>query len=317
MIAALTLAAALAAPPAAPRPGEPVVERVQQNALIGEFAALPNVARRPAVIVLGGFEGGVPRDASAFASEGYAGFAVAYYAAGNLSKNLEDIPAETVSRAVDYLRARPEVDPNRIAVVGISKGAELALLAASRDPRVKSVVVLSPSAYVWFAPVFDGSSAPRSSWYANGGPVSFVPFDIAAANKLAEAVRAGGSYAFRDLYDASLAAAPPATLTRAAIPVEQIAGPILCLAGDDDRQWNSAAACTTIAARRRAAHADPRDAVTVEPGAGHFLGLGGHGSPETISAGRLTLRMGGSPAANARAAADAWSRTLTFLARTL
>ncbi|HEY0394332.1 MAG TPA: acyl-CoA thioester hydrolase/BAAT C-terminal domain-containing protein [Candidatus Elarobacter sp.] len=318
MIAAFVLAGALAAASPAPRPGEPVEEQIQQNALIGEFAALPNAARQPAVIVLGGFEGGVPGQAYAFARQGYAGFAVAYFRAGNLPQNVEEIPVETVSRAIDYLRARPEVDPNRIGLVGVSKGAELALIAATRDTRVKSVAVVSPSAYVWFAPVFGGGGAAgRSSWYAGGGPLTFVPPDRAATANLDRAVQNGSTYAFRELYDASLAAASPTAVAIATIPVERIAGPLLCVAGDDDRQWDSAGSCKAIAARRQAANAGARDAVAIEPGAGHIVTLGGHGSPELVPAGRVKLRMGGTPEGNMRAAADAWNRTLTFFARTL
>ena len=99
--------------------------------------------------------------------------------------------------------------------------------------------------------------------------------------------------------------------------MERIGAPILCVAGDDDRQWDSAGACKTIAARRHDAHRDARDEVAIEPGAGHMLGLGGRPSPETVPAGRMTLRLGGTAAANARGAADAWTRALTFLARTL
>jgi dienelactone hydrolase len=318
MIAAFVLAGALAAAAPGARPGEPVAEQIQQNALIGEFAALPSAARQPAVIMLGGFEGGVPNEAYALARQGYAGFAVAYFHAGNLPQNVEEIPVETVSRAIDYLRARPEVDPNRIGLVGVSKGAELALIAASRDARIKSVAVMSPSAYVWFSPAFGGGGAAgRSSWYASGGPLTFIAPDRAATGALDRAVQSGGTYAFRDLYDASLAAASPTAVAIATIPVERIAAPILCVAGDDDRQWDSAGSCKTIAARREAAHAAARDVVAIEPSAGHIVTLGGRGSPEFVPAGRVKLRMGGTPEGNMRAAADAWNRTLTFFARTL
>lgn len=317
MLAALALAAVLAAAAVpAPRPGEPLDIQVHENSLVGEYAAPADTARHPAVIVLGGIEGGIPNESFGFALAGYAAFSVAYFGAAPLPNAIERIPVERVSRAVDWLRDRPEVDPARIGIVGIAKGSELALLAAIRDPRIKSVAVISPTAYVWFAPKFDGNP-DRSSWTIANGEVPYIPIDARGENTMARVAQTGGTYQFRDLYDASLAGADRESVKTATIPVEKIAGPLLCVAGDDDREWDSAGACKTIAARRKAANRDARDQVAIEPGAGHALGLGGRPSPQTVPAGKMTLRLGGTPAANAQAGADAWNRTLTFLAKTL
>src|SRR5690606_22112581 len=47
---------------------------------------------------------------------------------------------EDVSGAVTYLAARPGVDFDRIAAVGMSMGGEEAIGAAGADPRIKAVV---------------------------------------------------------------------------------------------------------------------------------------------------------------------------------
>ncbi len=47
---------------------------------------------------------------------------------------------QDVAAAVDFLRARSDVDPGRIAAVGLSMGAEEAITAAAGDPRLKAVV---------------------------------------------------------------------------------------------------------------------------------------------------------------------------------
>ena len=42
--------------------------------------------------------------------------------------------------AVDYVAARPDVDPARIGALGVSLGASTTVLAAADDPRIKAVV---------------------------------------------------------------------------------------------------------------------------------------------------------------------------------
>jgi poly(3-hydroxybutyrate) depolymerase len=44
-------------------------------------------------------------------------------------------------RAVDVLRSRPEVDPERVGVAGLSMGGEWTMWIAACDPRVKVAVV--------------------------------------------------------------------------------------------------------------------------------------------------------------------------------
>jgi dipeptidyl aminopeptidase/acylaminoacyl peptidase len=55
--------------------------------------------------------------------------------------------AEDLHAALDWLRGQPDVDPDRIAVVGHSVGAGAALLVASRDPRVAAVVSIASMAH--------------------------------------------------------------------------------------------------------------------------------------------------------------------------
>lgn len=316
MFAALALSALLGAATPAPHPGEPTVRDVHENALVGRFIAPRDAVKQPAVIVLGGFEGGIPGDAFTFARQGYATFAMAYFGTPPLPRATDEIPVESVSRAVDWLTANPEVDPARIGIVGISQGSALALLAAAHDPRIKAVAVVAPTAYVWFSPAFDGQP-DRSSWSENAGGLTYIPPDQSQEMILGKAYDAGGTYAFRDLYDASLAAAKPELVTKATIPAERIHAPVLCVAGSDDREWDSAGSCTTIAARRRAAHADAGDRVLIEPGVGHIAALSGRAQPDVIPAGKLKMRMGGDLAANTRGQGDALSAVETFFAKTL
>ncbi|OGO59391.1 MAG: hypothetical protein A2V85_08655 [Chloroflexi bacterium RBG_16_72_14] len=53
-----------------------------------------------------------------------------------------------VAAAVDWLAARPELDPARIGVVGESMGGEQAITAAAADPRIRAIVAEGASARV-------------------------------------------------------------------------------------------------------------------------------------------------------------------------
>jgi len=50
-----------------------------------------------------------------------------------------------IRAAITYLVSRPDVRPGAIGVVGASLGANLTVLAAVADPRVRSIVLVSPS----------------------------------------------------------------------------------------------------------------------------------------------------------------------------
>lgn len=59
------------------------------------------------------------------------------------SQGWDKMPQD-IAAAWEALIQRPEVDPNRTAIVGASIGANLALVHAANEPRVKGVVLLSP-----------------------------------------------------------------------------------------------------------------------------------------------------------------------------
>jgi fermentation-respiration switch protein FrsA (DUF1100 family) len=55
-----------------------------------------------------------------------------------------------VMRLVDYLETRPDVDPKRIGLMGISKGGTEAYLAAAVDPRIAVVVpIIGVQGFRW------------------------------------------------------------------------------------------------------------------------------------------------------------------------
>ncbi|MFN2459740.1 MAG: hypothetical protein ABR591_03470 [Candidatus Velthaea sp.] len=74
---------------------------------------------------------------------------------------------------------RPEVAGKQYGILGTSKGAELALLAATVDSRAAAVAAVVRTDVVWFG-LPDYSAGPgveTSSWTLGGKPVAYIPSD--------------------------------------------------------------------------------------------------------------------------------------------
>ncbi len=261
----------------------------------GAFLVPPsNGKRMPGVIVLGGSEGGIPRDRAAMiASHGFPTLALAYFSAGSLPKDLEHIPVETVDKAVEWLRKQPSVDPKRIVIFGISKGAELGLLAASRNPRINAVVAIAPGSNVFQN--LNRTQAPGSSWTAGGIDLPFAPF--------VKSEVFDKSHRLADLYNASLDAAPPDSR----IPVEKISGPILLLSGKDDALWPSSRMANEIAARLTANHFRYKVKNLI------FEDVGHHAATLPMRPTGDSVRLGGTAQGLAKAHVQAASEIILFL----
>jgi dienelactone hydrolase len=248
----------------------------------------------PAVIVLGGSEGGIPRDRAALiASHGYVTLALAYFGLDPLPRELERVPLEYVDKAIDWLRGQPAVNRERIGIFGLSKGAELALLTASRNPAVGAVIAIAPSS-VSFQSIAE-VRANTSSWTAGGKDVPFAPY--VPNEKYLQ------SRTLVDLYAASLTAAP----AEAEIPVEKIRGPILLIAGKDDALWPSATMAERIVERaRRHDFSYPVKNLSFD-NAGH------HAGHLPLRPTADSVRLGGTAQGLAAAQVAAWRQIVEFL----
>ncbi|MFL0670394.1 MAG: acyl-CoA thioester hydrolase/BAAT C-terminal domain-containing protein [Erythrobacter sp.] len=274
-------------------------ERINQPGLIGNFYPGEGSAKRAAVLVLGGSEGGLggasEAEAQLLAKQGFATLAIGYYRLPGQPERLEDVPLETITRALDWLKTQPTVDPARIAIMGTSKGAEAALLVASRRADVAAVVAAVPSHVVWQG--FDWSFMPvtSSSWSEGGKPVPFLP------------ITPGGFSS--DVYTPALATLPQHP--EAVIPVERIAGPVLLLCGEADSLWPSCPMARAVKARRDGSGAGLQTTLLAYKDAGHFA----VGPPldESKPVPFMLTVFGGTEQGNIAARKDGWPRTLAFL----
>ncbi|MFO7530176.1 MAG: acyl-CoA thioester hydrolase/BAAT C-terminal domain-containing protein [Marinobacter sp.] len=136
-----------------------VVKDVAENGVLGQFYQPAGDGPYPAVIVLGGSGGGLPRQSpKVLAAHGYAVLSLAYFNYTSPLDNsslpgiLDMIPLEYFGKAIQWLQSQPDVDPGRIGLIGYSVGGTAALLVGTVYPQIKTVIVFgSPT-------VADGSS---------------------------------------------------------------------------------------------------------------------------------------------------------------
>jgi len=268
------------------------VERIalHDGDLRGTLFLPPGKAGQSSVLVLGGSEGGLPsRRAAWLASHGFPALALAYFRYDDLPKELAGIPLEYFGRALNWMLRRPEIAGGRIAVMGISRGAELALQLGSMYPAIKAVVAYSPANVRY--PACCGFTSVPYAWSWNGSGLAFSPLRPMLSQQ--------------------------AMTMRSVIEVEQTKGPILLISGEADRIWNSSSMADSIVARLKQSRFVFKVESLKYPHAGHAAG-----HPEIVPAWMGAVRnptsgreveMGGTPRGNAESSLDAIPKAIEFL----
>jgi dienelactone hydrolase len=289
---------------------------VRQAGLYGALYTPTEARNLPAIIAIGGSEGGLDVTSSAaksFSEHGYVVLALAYWRAPGLPQALEKVRLEYFKDAIDWLKTRTEVDAGRIGFVGLSRGAEGALLIASHYPDIKAVMAVAPSSHLWPASSMNlgdggGDAARQPAWVLDGKPLPFLalkagPNGAAPSNNLAP-------------YERALADAQ--ANSESEIPVDRINGPILLLSGEQDGIWPAGPMAQRIVARLKAHNFSYGYTHIEYAGAGHLVFLGDPEDLGDLSRYRmLSGAMGGTDAANLAARSDSWSRSLAFFDQAL
>ena len=151
-----------------------VREEVRGGGLTGVFYRPSVKGPHPAILALNGSDGGVNEPAAALlASHGYATLSLAYFNYGALQPDLHRIPLEYFETAIEWLKKHIDVDADRIAVRGVSRGGELALLLGSRFPDLRAVLALVPSSVAWGSISENEERMNQPSWTYRSQPIAF------------------------------------------------------------------------------------------------------------------------------------------------
>jgi dienelactone hydrolase len=246
----------------------------------------------PGVLVVGGSEGGRPQGKAAWlASRGYVAFALAYFRYDGLPPRLEQIPLEYFGRALAWMAQRPEVLSDRIAVMGTSRGGELALQLGSMYPQIRAVVAYVPAS-ARFPACCGDTRLPAWTW--EGQPLSYVSPRFVRN---------------------------PAAMMQASIPVERTHGPVLLISGEDDGVWPSAMMAKAVVARLKHYHFPYAVEDLKYAHAGHRAGRPEivptwHGMVRNPTSGREE-NPGGNAKGDAQSSLDAIPKVLEFLRQSL
>jgi uncharacterized protein len=242
------------------------------------------------VLVLAGSSGRIDVGrADVLAGVGATALAIRWFGGEGQPVVPREVPLETFVEAIELL----EHECDRIGVLGLSYGAEAALLTAVRDPRIDAVVALAPTDVVWEGYRERDDDPPRSKWTWRHEPVPFVPLDRSGTPD-------SSPPAFAASYTQSRRRADPAVVAAATIPVEHFPGDLVLVAGGDDQVWPSREAALAISGRRAVGGLETT--VVQDARAGHPVVLPGEHAPSAVR----TYLVGGDQGSAQRLGRQAW-----------
>jgi dienelactone hydrolase len=284
---------------------------VREPGVVGVFARPAGDGPFPGVVAFTGSSGGMGAAESwapILAAHGFATLAIAYFGAPGLPQALISIEVEVVERALGWLLGRTGVASKPIAVMGLSRGSELALLSATLLDHVGAVVAFAPSGISWSG-LGQVGPVDAPAWTFRGQSIPYLKHGTPDLDRL----QGEGPVALRPMLERALA--DTAAVHAAEIAVERITQPILMVSGEADAMWPSVR-LAKIAERRAAQHGvGSRIAHLRYPDAGHLCaGVPGLPVPGEVRLSQGFFSLGGTLAGNARARADSWPRVLAFLA---
>jgi len=219
-------------------------KEITEEGFQAKFFSKPDIRNKPAVVLIGGGQGG-EYWANKFAEKGIVSLSLPYYRLPGLPSLMEEIPLEYFEKAINWLGSQPEVDRNKIILMGASRNGELSLVIASSFPElVSGVIAYAPSAISWSNTVLPfNSDSLKASWTYLDQDIPYLPMKKIKGNDSSKIETL--EYWRNGLKNIN-------QHEESIIPVEKINGPILLLSGKDDKIWPSATMSDMIEERLRA-----------------------------------------------------------------
>ncbi|KAM9305568.1 acyl-coenzyme A amino acid N-acyltransferase 2-like [Gastrophryne carolinensis] len=227
----------------------PDVKRIQirEGSVRGTIFFPTGEGTYPGIIDMYGGGGGLAEyRASLLASRKFVVFALAYFGYEDLQPSFQNLHLEYFEQAANLLLSHPKVAGQKIGVLGVSKGAEIALVLASFLPQIGACISINGTSNVFGSTIYH-----KGKVLIKGATYKQERMLITDEGVL----RTAGFYEPHSY---------------ASIPVEKSAGHILFLAGKADQYYNSEEfAAVALYRMRKNGHSNCR--MIIFPGAGHLI----------------------------------------------
>lgn len=251
--------------------------------------------------------------AAPLASRGFNVLAVAFFGEKGLPAQLSRIPLECFEKVFTWLRNNPITAGKEIQILGMSKGAEAALILASRYPFITRMVLWAPHAYCFQGIAYKN----ESSWTYEGKDLPYIRLRNrwVYANMLSGFIK-NEPFEFASTYKKGVAVAKNKEAAR--IKVEDARADLLLITSKECGMWNTYDGCIEIMdTLRKHNYPHSYDLIVYEDAGEPYL------VPYVIPAGeitmkmapRLVLSMGGTVEGNAHARADSWEKAIEFFTK--
>ena len=287
-------------------------EEIRNKDMVANFYYSKNKQNLPLIIMLGGSNGGIREvddRAKIISSHGYAVFALGYFDMENLPKRLERIPVEYFFNSINWAKEKQFIDTNKIVILGVSKGGEAALLVASMRRDIKGAIAFVPSNVRWQGIPNGPSFISKSSWTLNGKDLPYLKCSF-SFSFFWKFICNSKQIELREIFK-PIITEDKSNIEPALIEVEKINGPILLVAGKDDRIWPSYDMCQMMKNRLDSLKFEHQIEFLNYDNAGHFI-FGPDLMP-TINYKYDQIAVGGRDSENSAAQTDSWNKMIGFL----
>lgn len=285
--------------------------------------------KKPGIILLSGSDGGMPGENAiplsfieTLVANDFAVMALAYFGIYNLPPNLENIELEYFEKALAWLQSQPNIDKNNIAVIGQSRGGELALILGTIFNQFQAIIAFAPSNKVTGG--FPHPNKPAWQYKSKAihpfiGGLTSQDENLTELDDLKKATLQNiipkhqnfeyDPYNISDIFKARNAMS---NATKCQIKVEKITCPILLFSGGQDAIWPSQYYCEAIVKRlKQHEYAYTYEHINYKY-AGHGL-IASFDAPIYHPVGNFWCKLGGTVEGNKIANLKAVQKTLNFL----